>query len=217
MAAPQPTFSRLPIAHLVSRRQWLGECAAALAGVALARAVASAQQLPPQFGVPATPPCDPSTKPTPSRAATGFSAEAPNRTRLAEPGEPGQSLVLTGAVIGLRCGLIAGATLDVWQADAKGAIDPAGTRLRGRQRTDAAGRYHVETIVPGSQPGRAPRLNVRITVPGKATLTTLLFLPEAAGGESNSRDREFDPLLAMVLVERTAARLTASFNIILDL
>ncbi len=168
--------------------------------------------------MPATPPCDPSTKPTPSRAAAGFRAGAPYRTRLADPGEPGQALVLTGAVIGLRCGLIEGATVDVWQADAKGITDASGgMRLRGRQRTDAAGRYHVETIVPGRQAGRAPRLNIRITVPGKATLTSMLFLPEGAGGGSNARDRDFDPLLAMALVERTAARLTASFNVILDL
>jgi len=185
--------------------------------MALARAAVSAQQLPPQFGVPATPPCDPATKPTPSRPATGFRAGAPNRTRLTDPGEPGQPLVLTGAVIGLRCGVIAGATLDVWQADAKGVADPTGMRLRGRQRTDVAGRYHVETIVPGSRGGQAPRLNVRVTVPGKATLTTSLFLPGAIAGDANARDKQFDPLLAMVLVERTAKALTASFNVILDL
>lgn len=139
------------------------------------------------------------------------------RTRLNDAGDAGQTLILTGAVIGLRCGLIAGATVDVWHADAKGIVDAAGTRLRGRQVTDADGRYRLETIVPGALAGQAPRVNVRITVPGKATLNTILFLPEAVAGAANRKDPAFDPLLAMSLVDRAATRITASFNVILDL
>ena len=139
------------------------------------------------------------------------------RTELAAAGEPGQTLVLTGAVIGLRCGWIAGATLDAWQGDRNGTSDAAGMRLRGRQRTDAAGRYRLESIVPGARPGEAPRLNLRVTVPGKATLNTMIFLPDAVAGVENRRDPQYDPLLAMTLVDRTAARVTASFNVILDL
>jgi protocatechuate 3,4-dioxygenase beta subunit len=181
------------------------------------RVTASAEQLPPGVGMAATPPCDPSTKPTPGRTPAGFRPGAPSRTQLAAAGEPGTRLTLTGAVIGLRCGLIAGATVELWQADARGVLDAAGMRLRGTQLTDAQGRYRVESIVPGAATGQAPRVNMRITVPGKATLTTMLFLPAAIAGAANARDRAFDPLLAMTLSERTAAHVTAFFNVILDL
>lgn len=165
----------------------------------------------------ATPPCDPSTKPTPSRTPGGYRANAPVRTTLTTPGDKGQVLALSGSVIGLRCGLIAGATVDIWQADAQGVVDASGTRLRGQQRTNAEGRYHAETVVPGAVTGQAPRLNLRIMVPGKAVLSTFIFLPESVAGAANARDKAFDPLLAMTLIDRSAARLTTSFNVILDL
>lgn len=211
-ASFRPTISRG-----LTRRQLVTRAAASLAGLALWRATSAGQQLPPGVGVAATPPCDPSTKPTPARAPKGFRANAPLRTTLTAASEAGPSLVLTGAVIGVRCGLIAGATVDVWQADSKGVSDPAGMRLRGRQRTDAEGRYHVATVVPGAAPGEAPRLNMRITVPGKTTLTTIIFLPAAMAGAANTSDKTFDPLLAMTLIDRTASRVTTSFNVILDL
>lgn len=141
----------------------------------------------------------------------------PVRTRIAEANEPGTPLTISGSLIGLRCGLIAGATIDVWQADTKGAFEDAGTRLRGRQLTDAGGKYRIDTIVPGAKSGQAPRINLRVTVPGKATLTTLLFLPDALAAAANAKDREFDPLLAMTLIDRTTTRVTTSFNVILDL
>ena len=181
------------------------------------RAAAVGQQLPPGVGIAAPPPCDPSTKPTPSRRPAGFRANAPRRTQLTDRGEAGQPLILTGAVIGLRCGLIVGATVDVWHADATGVLDAAGMRLRGRQLTDAEGRYRVETIVPGAVAGQAPRVNLRVTVPGKATLTTTVFLPGAVAGTANAKDREFDALLTMTLIDRTPARVSAAFNVILDL
>jgi len=96
-------------------------------------------------------------------------------------------------------------------------IDASGLRLRGRQRTDAEGRYHVETIVPGAVAGQAPRVNLRVTVPGKAVLNTILFIPDGVAGAANKRDPSFDPLLAMTLIDRTSARLTTAFNVILDL
>ena len=125
--------------------------------------------------------------------------------------------MLTGAVIGLRCGLIAGATVDAWQADAQGISDATGMRLRGRQLTDAEGRFRIETVVPGAAAGHAPRVNLRVVVPGKATMTTVVFLPETVAGAANARDRDYDDLLKMTLVNQTSSQLTTSFNVILDL
>lgn len=217
MTTPQSASSLLTISHGLTRRQMLSRGALAVAAIAGWRVTGGAQQLPPGVGVAATPPCDPSTKPTPARTPAGFRVNAPRRSTLNEKGEAGRALVLTGAVIGLRCGFIKGATIDVWQADAKGVLDAAGMRLRGQQLTDTDGHYHVETIVPGAPAGQAPRINMRIVVPGKATLTTMLFLPDAVAAAANKQDTSFDPLLAMTLIDRSAARVTASFNVILDL
>nr|MBP6716536.1 hypothetical protein [Acidobacteriota bacterium] len=71
---------------------------------------AAAQQLPPGVGIAATPPCDPATTPTPKRVPVpAWRAGAPQRTTLSESADTSMALTLTGAVIGLRCGLIAGA------------------------------------------------------------------------------------------------------------
>lgn len=217
MASSQSASSQLRRSRAVSRRAWLAQCATVLSAIAVWPRAVGAQQLPPGVGMAATPPCDPSTKPTPARSPQGFRAGAPLRTRLIESAPGGRELLVTGAVIGLRCGFIPGATVDVWHADANGAVSAAGTRWRGRQLTDAGGRYRVETIVPGAPVGQAPRLNLRVHVPGKATLTTMVFLPDSGGGARNSTDKAFDPLLAMTLIDQTPARVTASFNVILDL
>jgi len=41
--------------------------------------------------------------------------------------------------------------------------------------------------------------------------------PEQAGGARNETDEMFDPVLGMTLIDRAPARVTASFNVILDL
>ena len=99
-------------------------------------------------------------KPTPGVADDKtFRPGAPQRTRLADAGTPGQKLVLTGTVKGVVCGPIKGARVDFWQADARGVYDATGFRLRGYQMTDANGQYRLETIVPGRLrgPRAAPR------------------------------------------------------------
>lgn len=44
---------------------------------------------------------------------------------------------------------MAGALLDLWQADHYGAYDDAGYRYRGHQYTGADGAFALSTIVPG--------------------------------------------------------------------
>ncbi len=62
--------------------------------------------------------------------------------------------VVRGTVVDARSGRpLVGAVVDVWQANAEGAYSNEDSRLdpwhlRGRQRTDAEGRYAVETIWP---------------------------------------------------------------------
>lgn len=175
-------------------------------------AVASPRQDLTSFMAPSVP-CKP-THPTPAAPdAATYRAGSPERTVLAAAGAPGRHLVLTGTVAGLVCGPIAGALLDFWQADAQGAYDMSGTRLRGHQQTDAKGAYRLETIVPGAYGGRAPHLNVSVQAPGKPALVTQLFFPD---DPQNAHDAVFQSDLAMT-VKPAGKGLSATFDFVLDL
>jgi hypothetical protein len=152
---------------------------------------AFAAQLPPGFSTPAPPPCDPSTKPTPARREVG-----------GQTGEPGAQLTLEGWVIGIRCGVIAGSLVTAWIGDA-----------RATATTDATGRYHLSLVLPKVA---APRVNLRVDVPKsaktpKTTFSTVLSLPGGAAPAGS------DALLSMKVVSRTPQKISATFDVILDL
>lgn len=69
------------------------------------------------------------------------------------PGDlPGEALYVSGTVSDLAGEPIAGALVDIWQADEDGnyeaQIDDCGARLRGLQYSDAHGRFGFWTIAP---------------------------------------------------------------------
>jgi protocatechuate 3,4-dioxygenase beta subunit len=84
------------------------------------------------------------------------------------------------------------AVVDVWHCDAFGRYSgfpppdeesgPADrhneTFLRGRQRTDEAGRCEFRSIYPGWYPGRTPHVHVIARVNGR-TFTSQLYFPES--------------------------------------
>jgi len=113
-------------------------------------------------------------------------------------------------VLTLACAPVAGATLDFWQADAGGTYDNNGYQLRGHQLTDAAGRYSLETILPGEYPGRTEHIHVKVGAPGKAVLTTQLYFPDVA---RNQQDSIFDPHL-LVTMQNTATGKAATFDFV---
>lgn len=159
------------------------------------------------------PPCK-DEKLTPAVAPqAAFAPGAPARTSLIEPGAAGARVVLTGYVIGLKCGRIKGARVDFWQADAAGAYPASGPRLRGHQVTDADGKYRLETMRPGAPSGRARHLAARVEPPGKPALTTVLFFP---GDPANAKDKSFQSQLVMREVGGAPAG-TYAFDFILDL
>jgi protocatechuate 3,4-dioxygenase beta subunit len=127
---------------------------------------------------------------------------------LRERGVTGTSLVLTGLVLTQDCRPIAGALLDFWHADDAGAYDNDGYRLRGHQFADGAGRYQLETIVPGLYTGRTRHFHVRVQAPAGPILTTQLYFPDEP---QNQRDRLFRPDL---LVTRDGAM--ARFDFLLE-
>ena len=128
-----------------------------------------------------------------------FKAGSPERTNLFEPGMKGIGLVLTGHVFDTTCHRLAEVVLDFWQADAGGAYDNSGYRLRGHEVSGADGSYRVQAIIPGLYPGRTEHIHVKLTPQGGPTLTTQLFFP---GVPQNQADGIFD---ASLLVELSDA------------
>ena len=141
-----------------------------------------------------------------------FKSNSPERTSLIGPGIPGVKLVLTGYVLGTDCKPIAHALLDFWQADGKGQYDNAGYTLRGHQFTDDAGRYRLETVIPGLYPGRTEHIHVKVKGDSGPVLTTQLFFPGVPG---NQTDSIFDPTLLVDIHDATDGKL-ATFNFVLS-
>jgi len=110
------------------------------------------------------------------------------------PGSP--VLILYGQVTDVASGRpIAGAEVDLWQADHEGHYDRSGHHLSGIVPTDAEGRYRVRTAVPkdysdhdhdpigelframGRHNRRAAHIHLKVRVDGRYVLTTQLFIP----------------------------------------
>jgi protocatechuate 3,4-dioxygenase beta subunit len=138
-----------------------------------------------------------------------FKPNSPKRTSLLEPGITGTKLVLTGRVLSTAGKPIAGARLDFWQADGKGEYDNVGYKLRGQQFADQAGRYRLETIVPGEYGSRPRHLHVKVQAPNGPVLTTQLFFP------GDRRDFIFNLDLVMKVQEAADGKV-ATFDFVLD-
>jgi len=142
-----------------------------------------------------------------------YKPNSPLRTSLLEKGMPGTRLVLKGRVLSSDGSPIQGARLDFWQADANGAYDNGGYRLRGHQFTDDQGRYSLETVVPGNYAGRTSHIHVKVQAPGQPILTTQLFFPD---DPRNRADWLYKPGL-LLQVQDTASGKEAAFDFVLKL
>lgn len=112
--------------------------------------------------------------------------------------EPGQKLVFSGTVRSTDGSPLAGATLDLWQANGIGEYSHFHPgvpehNLRGRLNTDDAGRFEVETVVPvgyhvplagatgrllaalGREGFRPCHLHLKVTHPNAVPLTTQIY------------------------------------------
>lgn len=158
----------------------------------------------------ATPECV--DEPTPPQTAGPFyTPDSPQRTSLLEPDITGERLLLSGRVLDRDCRPLAGVWLDFWQADADGAYDNRGYRLRGHQYSDDQGEYRLETILPGLYPGRTRHIHVRVGAPGRRMLTTQLYFPDVA---QNQRDWLFQPELLVTPDDSDPRRV--GFDFVLD-
>lgn len=153
---------------------------------------------------------------------------APSRTALASELEPGDRLEITGVVLGPDCGApLAGALLDVWQADAAGRYDTlsADYRLRAIMMTDQDGRFGFTTVRPGNYPDangiRPAHIHFTVSHPGYSPVTTQMYFrgdPYLAPVDSCRGCSSDEPSLIVALTEedRGGVRwLTGHFRIVL--
>lgn len=163
--------------------------------------------------LPATPACGEGAGVTPPQMeGPYFTPNSPLRTSLVEPGLAGTKIVVEGAVLTTDCRPIPRVLVDFWQADDGGQYDNAGYRLRGHQFTDDAGRYRLETVVPGIYPGRTRHFHVKVQAPKGPLLTTQLYFPDEPG---NRRDPIFSPQLVLSVREVDGHKL-GRFDFVLD-
>ncbi|MBM3357269.1 MAG: intradiol ring-cleavage dioxygenase [Betaproteobacteria bacterium] len=115
---------------------------------------------------------------------------APSQPELCASGSGGtQKLAVSGRVLGMPdCTPLAGALVEVWQADARGDYTQVGARqddpgclLRASLKTGADGRYTFRTVMPGEYPGRPRHIHYRVSAKGYATLVTQLYFARERG------------------------------------
>lgn len=161
-----------------------------------------------------TPACgDDDDEPTPSETeGPYFTPNSPERASLVEPGMAGTRIVIAGYVMSTACTPIAQALIDVWHCDDGGVYDNVGYRLRGHQFTDAAGRYAIETIVPGLYPGRTRHYHIKVQAPNQPVLTTQLYFPDEPG---NASDGIFHTELVMAVQDAGDGSKAATFDFVL--
>jgi protocatechuate 3,4-dioxygenase beta subunit len=117
-----------------------------------------------------------------------YRKDAPLRSRLCAVDEPGVPLKMLGTISDAQtCKPLAGTLLDVWQVDASGNydMDSAAYRLRGRIKTDAAGRYAFDTIMPVPYGVRPKHIHYLITRRNYEPRITQCYF---AGDDRNGKD-----------------------------
>lgn len=168
--------------------------------------------------LPPTPPCDDGDgdvdggAPTPTQTeGPYFTPDSPEKRDFRGDVSGGTAMALTGTVLTTACRPVTRALLDVWHADDEGAYDNDGYRLRGHLFTDEAGRFRLDTVVPGNYAGRTRHLHVKVQAPGGPVLTTQLYFPDEP---ANGRDSLHRPELEM-RVQR-GATVDASFTFVVQ-
>lgn len=129
-------------------------------------------------------------------------------TRVGGGRAEGRVIEVAGRVLDAGCRPLAGAVLEVWQANAAGRYAhprdranprPLDAHFRGRARLDAGedGSYRFVTIMPGAYPAsddwwRPPHIHFRVVTRERELITQMYFAGEAL----NERDRIYRGLAA---------------------
>lgn len=146
-----------------------------------------------------------------------FLPGAPHRAVLVTPEDTGARLALSGRVLSTRCAPIAGARIELWQADAAGRYDVDGFRFRGQLVTNADGSWEVATILPGRYLNgaqyRPAHIHVKLEHPRFRPLTTQLYFE---GDPFNGVDPWVKESLVLRLADRRGGGKASSFDFVLD-
>ena len=146
----------------------------------------------------------------------------------------GEVIEISGQVLDEAGAPIAGALVDVWQANSHGRYDherdpnpaPLDPNFQGwaRLTTDAEGRYRVRTIKPGAYPvgegwSRPPHIHFKVAKRGFREVTTQMYF---AGEPLNDVDRLWNSLspgergqLTVAFEDRGGAAPTGNFDLVL--
>ena len=149
----------------------------------------------------------------------------PNRTILANPGEPGTRIYISGSVKANDCEIpLANAIVDVWHANDNGCYtmfmecnsgnpteDPY--NLRGQMVTDENGEYAFETIWPGYYGSRPKHFHYKITTPdGLEHVTQCYFSGDPQINESWEQQHG-DRIISL---EESDEGLIGTFNVVMN-
>ena len=97
-----------------------------------------------------------------------------------KPGAPLELAFTVSRLDGGACAPLAGAQVDVWHCDARGAYSEGAQKfLRGYQVTDGAGLARFVTIYPGAYQGRAVHIHFKIRMADRREFTSQIYFDEA--------------------------------------
>jgi protocatechuate 3,4-dioxygenase beta subunit len=152
-----------------------------------------------------------------------YRPDAPFQDDLTDPNMAGVRVTVQGSVSDENCEPIAGALIDLWQADHDGGYDNDGNDdpapnifvLRGRLHSGSDGQFSFLTIVPGHYLNgpqyRPAHIHVRVSAPGFTLLTTQLYFK---GDPYNDIDPYIKPSLIMDVTD-VGSEKQATFDFVL--
>jgi protocatechuate 3,4-dioxygenase beta subunit len=132
-----------------------------------------------------TPACEDGALTQAQSSGPFYTPNSPLRDNLREAGMPGEPMRLSGRVLNQFCEPVSKAILDFWHADSDGVYDNQGFRLRGHVYSDDAGRFVLNTLVPGLYPGRTRHIHVITQGQATRALTTQLYFPDERENQSD--------------------------------
>lgn len=111
-----------------------------------------------------------------------YKPNSPFRAKISSDENNGEKLVVEGKVVMNDCKTpVAGATIDIWQANETG--DYEDEWYRGQIKSGKDGSYRFETVVPkgyGEGTGyRPPHIHFKVWIDGREVITSQMFLPAA--------------------------------------
>jgi protocatechuate 3,4-dioxygenase beta subunit len=137
-------------------------------------------------------------KPTPwNEIGPFYKRLAPNNAKLRKPNDPGLPVTVSGRVFDTRGETLAGAKIEIWQANHLGLYDLDGYRYRASLSADPKGSYLFDSVMPGHYPARVcQHIHYVVTAPGhKPLITQLYFATDPVFEGDPERNYSRDPLI----------------------